>query len=132
MNMQQLKPRTSEFAHRCIRAAQSLPKTTLGQHIEKQLIRSATSVAANYRAVLHAQSKATFISKMSIVIEESDECEYWLELIINEEIFRKELVEPLLDEAHQLTSIFVSSRKTARKSLINGAKKTEQNDDESM
>jgi len=71
-------------------------------------------VASNYRAVCIAQSKASFISKLSIVLEETDESHFWLEFIIDEELLNKGLVEPLLKEADELTSIFVSSRKTAR------------------
>ncbi len=73
MDAKELKKRTKGFAHRCVKLAITLPKTVLGTHIRKQLIRCATSVAANYRATLLAQTKAAFISKKSIVIEESDE-----------------------------------------------------------
>ncbi len=83
MNSDELKKRTKEFAHRCVKLALALPKTILGDHIKRQLIRCSTSVASNYRATLHAQSKAAFISKISIVIEESDESEFWLEFIID-------------------------------------------------
>ena len=72
MDEKELKQRTKTFAHRCVRLALALPKTTLGKHITGQLIRCATSVAANYRAALMAQTKAAFISKISIVIEEAD------------------------------------------------------------
>jgi len=92
-----------------------LPKTALGKHIANQLIRCATSVAANYRASCLAQSKASFIAKLSIVLEETDESAFWLEFIIDEKLLKKELVEPLLKEAEELTAIFVSSRKTARR-----------------
>ncbi|MEW6673727.1 MAG: four helix bundle protein, partial [Thermodesulfobacteriota bacterium] len=84
MDSECLKKRTKEFAHRCVKLAFSLPRTTLGRHVEKQLIRCATSVAANYRAALQSQTKAAFISKISIVIEEADESEFWLEFIMDE------------------------------------------------
>ena len=87
----------------------------MGTHIRKQLIRCATSVAANYRATLLAQTKAAFISKISIVIEESDESEFWLEFVIDEKLIQKKRILPLFNEAHELTSIFVSTRKTAQK-----------------
>ncbi|MCK4329090.1 four helix bundle protein [candidate division WOR-3 bacterium] len=116
MNKQELKQRTKEFAHRCVKLAMTLPNTYLGNHIRGQLIRAATSVASNYRATCIAQSKASFISKLSIVIEEADESYFWLEFIIDEILLKKELVEPLLNEAEELTAIFISSRKTARKS----------------
>jgi four helix bundle protein len=92
----------------------ALPDTPLGNHIRGQLIRCSTSAAANYRAVCIAQTRAGFVSKLSIVIEEVDESCFWLEFIIDEKLLRKEKVLPLLQEGGELTSIFVSSRKTAR------------------
>ncbi len=114
MDEDELKRRTKEFAHRCIKLSMALPKTYLGNHIKGQLIRCSTSIASNYRAVCIAQSKASFISKLSIVIEETDEAYFWLEFIIDERLLGKERVLPLLREASELTSIFISSRKTAR------------------
>jgi len=115
MAVEQLKKRTKDFAHRCVKLAIALQKTTLGNHIRGQLIRCSTSVAANYRATLHSQSKAAFISKISVVIEEADESEFWLEFIIDEKLMKKEKVLPLLSEAHELASIFITTRKTAQK-----------------
>lgn len=92
----------------------ALPNSPLGNHIQGQLIRCATSVASNYRAACIAQSKASFISKLSIVIEEADESIFWLEFIIHENLLKKNIVEPLMKEAEELTAIFISSRKTAR------------------
>jgi four helix bundle protein len=112
----ELKTRTKEFAHRCVKLAIALPNTPLGNHIRGQLIRSSTSVAANYRAACLAQSKASFISKLSIVIEEADESYFWLEFIIDENLLKNNLVGPLLKEADELTAIFIASRRTARKS----------------
>ena len=92
----------------------ALPKTALGNHVRGQLIRCSTSVAANYRSVCIAQSKHEFISKLSIVIEEAVESCFWLEFIIDEKLLPKHRVHPLLQEGYELTSIFMSSRKTAR------------------
>ncbi len=114
MNREELKNRTKQFAHRCVKLTMALPDTYLGNHIRRQLIRCSTSVASNYRAVCIAQSKASFISKLSIVLEETDESHFWLEFIIDEKLLSKELVEPLLKEADELTAIFIASRKTAR------------------
>ena len=114
MNSEELKRRTKEFAHRCVKLATALPNTQLGKHLRGQLIRCSTSVASNYRAACVAQSKASFISKLSIVIEETDESYFWLEFIINEKLMKRNLVEPLLKEADELTAIFIASRKTAR------------------
>jgi four helix bundle protein len=110
---EELIKRTKEFAHRCVRLALSLPETALGKHIRGQLIRCSTSVAANYRATCLSQSKASFVAKISIVLEEADEAAFWLEFIIDEKLLKKNLVEPLLKEAGELTAIFASSRKTA-------------------
>jgi four helix bundle protein len=93
----------------------ALPNTQFGNHLRGQLIRCSTSVASNYRAACISQSKASFISKLSIVIEEADESYFWLEFIIDEKLLRNNLVEPLLKEANELTAIFITSRKTARK-----------------
>jgi len=114
MDEKELKDRTKEFAHRCVKLALSLPKGQLGNHIAGQLIRCSTSAAANYRASCLAQSKASFISKLSIVLEETDETAFWLEFIIDESLLKSDQVMPLQKEAQELTAIFLSSRKTAR------------------
>lgn len=119
MNKDDLIKRTKKFAHRCVKLAISLPNTYLGNHIKGQLIRCSTSVASNYRATCHAISKASFVSKLSIVIEEADESEFWLQFIIDEELKPNPLVEPLRNEAHELASIFVTSRKTMQQKKIN-------------
>ncbi len=115
MDNEELKGRTKEFAHRCVKLALALPKTQLGKHIAGQLIRCSTSVAANYRAALMAQTKPAFISKISIVIEEADESEFWLEFIIDEKLMTDEMILPLFNEAHEITSIFITTRRTAQK-----------------
>jgi four helix bundle protein len=117
MNKEELQQRTKDFAHRCVKLALNLPDNALGRHIRHQLIRAGTSVAANYRAACMAQSKASFISKISIVIEEADESAFWIEFIADETLMKRELIEPLLNEAGELTSIFVASRKTSQKRL---------------
>ena len=114
MDANDLKERTKGFAHRCVKLALALPKTALGSHIKGQLIRCSTSVAANYSSVCIAQSKPAFVSKLSITIEEADEACFWMDFVIDEELIQKEKVLPLLQEVRELTSILVSSRKTAR------------------
>ena len=115
MDENELKERTKKFAHRCVKMAVVLPKGQLGNHIAGQLIRCSTSVAANYRASCLAQSKASFISKLSIVLEEADEAAFWLEFIIDADLMEDGRIKPLLAEAEELKAIFYSSRKTARK-----------------
>jgi len=113
-----LKKRTKRFALDCIKMSESLPPTYFGNHVRGQLLRSSTSVASNYRAAKHAQSIQAFISKISIVIEESDESEFWLEIILeNNMIENDNEAKRLWNEAHELTSIFVKTRITAQKNL---------------
>ena len=95
----------------------ALPETALGQHLRGQFIRCSTSVAANYRATCLSQSKASFVAKISIVLEETDEAAFWLEFIMDEKLLKKNIVEPMLKEAEELTAIFASSRKTASKKI---------------
>ena len=114
MDSDDLKNRTKEFAHRCVKLSLALPEVALGRHIRTQLIRCSTSVAANYRASCMAQSKADFVSKLSIVVEEVDEACFWLEFIVDEKLLDEKKVASLLNEARELTAIFVASRKTAK------------------
>ncbi len=110
-----LKKRTKAFALRVIRVVGSLPRgPQAADVIGKQLLRSATSVGANYRAACRARSSAEFCSKMGIVEEEADESVYWLELLIESGLVREELLTDLLAEANELVAIVVASIKTAR------------------
>jgi len=108
------KRRTKEFALRVIRLVQSLPRGQMADVLGKQLLRSGTSVGANYRAACRAKSRADFISKMGIVEEEADESMYWMELLIESRLVRHDDVANLLDEADQLVAMTVSSIQTAR------------------
>jgi len=109
-----LKKITKEFANRCVRLCEALPDTILGRHVKNQLIKCSTSVPSNYRTVCLAQSKADFVSKISIVIEEIDESCYWLEFIVENKILTEKRVVNLLKEGKELTAIFMKSRKTAK------------------
>jgi len=113
---EQLKIRTKKFAHDCVKLTEFLPNIYLGNHIKGQLIRCSTSVAANYRATCIAQSKPSFIAKISIVIEEVDESAFWLEFVNDEKLVEEDKIKQLLQEAKELTAIFISSRKTASNS----------------
>jgi len=112
-----IKQRTKTFAIRVIRLVDSLPQTVSAQVIAKQIVRSSTAVAANYRASCRARSQAEFIAKLGIVEEEADESLFWLELLVESGIVKKEKLELLMAEANELTSIIVSSIKTAKRSL---------------
>ena len=115
MDKDELKKRSKVFAHRCVKLCASLPNTMLGRHISGQLIRCSTSVASNYRAVCTAQSRATFISKLAIVIEEIDESYFWIEFASDEKLVKQEQIVDLLQEADELTAIFIASQNTARR-----------------
>lgn len=114
MNAAELKDRTKRFGLRVLKLVDALPKTTAGRAVANQLVRSGTSVGANYRAACRGRSKAEFAAKIGTVVEEADESAYWLELIIEGDLLAEDLVEPLLAEANELTAIFVASTKTAK------------------
>ena len=114
MDRNELKRRTKEFAHRCVKLCSALQSDYLCRHISSQLIRSSTSVAANYRAACLGHSKAAFISKLSIVVEEVDESAFWIEFLLEEEKVSEKQVSALIREAKELTSIFIASRKTVQ------------------
>lgn len=114
MTEDKLKERTKNFAHYCVKLALSINSTILGNHLAKQLIRCSTSVAANYRSACIAHSKASFIAKLSIVLEEIDESVFWLEFINDEKLIPLKSIDSLINEAGELKAIFYSSRKTAR------------------
>jgi four helix bundle protein len=111
----ELKERSKQFALRVITLVDALPNSAAGRTLGNQLIRSGTSVGANYRAASRARSKAEFIAKIGTVVEESDESASWLELIIEGKLIRPAKVQPLLEEANELTAIFNASRITAVK-----------------
>ncbi len=114
MNEPQMKNRTKQFALRILKMADALPASRSGNAIASQLVRSGTSVAANYRALCRSKSRADFINKTSIVEEEADETGFWLELIVDAGLLAASRVKPLLAEAGELTAMLVASRKTAR------------------
>ena len=111
---EELRNRTKRFALRIIRLFQHLPRTTEAQVLGKQLLRSGTSVGANCRAAGRARSKAEFISKMGIVVEEADETVFWVECLIESGIVKPELLTDILAEANELVAIFAASQRTAR------------------
>jgi four helix bundle protein len=108
-----LKDRTKQFALRIVRLYRALPSKPDAEIIGKQLLRSGTSVAANYRATCRARSKADFLSKIGIVLEEADETALWLELLGESGIVSPQRLKEILKEANELVAILVASRKTA-------------------
>ena len=109
-----LKLRTKQFAIRVVGVVRSLPQSREGDVIGKQLLRSGAAVAANYRAVCRARSKAEFISKISIVVEEADETVFWLELLCDTGVFPAARINELLREANELLAICAASLRTAK------------------
>ncbi|MEO8148263.1 MAG: four helix bundle protein [Bacteroidia bacterium] len=116
------KQRTKTFALRTIKLFHSLPKTDEARIIGKQLLRSSTSVAANYRAACRARSEAEFHSKISIVVEEADESAFWMELIIEADIMKKERVDSLLKEANEILAVMSKARSTTSKKIYSKKK----------
>jgi four helix bundle protein len=110
-----LKRRTKAFALRILKLVDALPKTTAGRALASQIVRSGTSVAANYRAACRARSTADFIAKMGIVEEESDETLFWLELLEESELVSATKLAAIKQEANELIAITIASIKTARR-----------------
>jgi four helix bundle protein len=118
MTERELLQRTKQFALRIFKLVGVLPQTIQGRAVAAQLIRSGTSVAANYRAACRARSKPEFIAKLGVVEEEADESAFWLELIIETGLLSAAKVTPLLTEAGEIVAMMASSKKTAAKSQI--------------
>jgi four helix bundle protein len=109
-----LRDRAKSFSLRVIRMSDALPRTRSGNVIGNQVLRSATSMAANYRAAGRSRSKAEFIAKIGVVIEEADETVFWLELLRDSGMIKPAQLTDMLDEANQLLAIFAASRRTAK------------------
>lgn len=109
-----LRERTKKFALRIIKPFRALPRSEESRVIGRQLLRSATSVAANYRATCRARSRPEFLAKIGIVVEEADESLFWLELLVEASIFSKDKLSSLIQEAAELVSIFSAAQQTAR------------------
>jgi len=117
MNEEELKRRTKQFGLRVIKLVESLPSTSTARTIGNQLLRSGISVGANYRAACRGKSKADFIAKAGISLEEADECLYWMEMLQEAVIVPGERLKDLMKEANELVAIFSASIKTARARL---------------
>jgi four helix bundle protein len=111
---EELRQSTKQFALRVLHLFRSLPKSEEGRIIGRQLLRAGTAVAANYRAVGRARSRAEFISKMGIVLEEIDEAVFWLELIADGQLVPSSRLADLQKEANELLAIFAASQHTAK------------------
>jgi len=114
MNADMMKKRTKEFAKRIIGLCRNLPRSRGGRLIGDQVFKSGTSVAANYRSACRGRSRAEFIAKLGVVLEEADETLFWLELLVESSIIKAARLTPLMNECNELVAIFVASMKTAR------------------
>ena len=117
MDAEELKTRTKQFGLRLIKLVESLPSTSTARTIGNQLLRSGVSVGANYRAACRGKSKADFIAKAGISLEEADECLYWMEILQEANIVPADKLKDLMKEADELVAIFTASIKTARANL---------------
>jgi four helix bundle protein len=113
MDKPELLQRTKRFALRVLKLVDHLPKSVAGRAIGAQIVRSATSVGANYRAACRSRSRAEFAAKIGVVAEEADESVYWLELICEGGLLSAPKINPLLTEANELTAIFTAARRTS-------------------
>jgi four helix bundle protein len=116
MDQQEMKRRTKEFAKRIIKLCRSLPDTWEARRVSDQLFRAGTSVGANYRAACRARSKVEFISKLSVVLEDTDESLYWLEIIAETRLLQEKLLLSLMQEGNELIAILVSTINTSKRS----------------
>jgi len=116
MTREEMKRRTKEYANRVVKLCSALPSNWVAQTLGKQLLRSGTSVGANYRAVRRAKSTSDFIDKLRIVEEECDESLFWMELLVDNNIIKSSRLAGLMKEANEILAIVVSSAKTARMS----------------
>jgi four helix bundle protein len=112
-----LRRRTKKFALRVINLFRALPRTEEARVLGRQVLRSGTAIAANDRSACRARSRADFISKIGITVEEADETAFWLELMVDAGIFKRSKLESLLAEANELVRIFQASRATARRGI---------------
>lgn len=122
MTNEELKQRTKQFALRIIMLGKSLKGDDIDKILLKQLVRSATSVAANYRAAIKAKSKRDFVYKLNVIEEEADESSFWLEIMGEAEIVNSGRLLLLLKEAKELTAIFTAQGKTAKENLYKRGK----------
>jgi len=117
MDAEELKKRTKQFGLRCIKVVETLPKTRTADVLGKQLLRSATSVGANYRSACRAQSKRDFIHKVAISIEEADESLYWLEMMVEAGLTPENRLADLMKEGDEIVAILTASSQTAKRNL---------------
>ncbi|HEV2455162.1 MAG TPA: four helix bundle protein [Verrucomicrobiae bacterium] len=117
MTREEMRLRTKAYSNRVVKLCMALPNDWVAQTLSKQLLRSGTSVGANYRAVCRAKSKSDFINKLRIVEEECDESLFWMEILVDNELVKAQRLAPLMKEANELLAIIVSTAKSTRSTL---------------
>ena len=122
MSKAELLARTKTFGLRILNLADHLPRTVSGRAIGSQLVRSGTSVGANYRAACRSRSRAEFAAKLGIVAEEADETVYWLEMLRDAKLIPKGKLSELLKEANELTAIFTAGRRSSSRNQTSNLK----------
>ena len=122
MTTTEMKCRTKAYATRVVKVCEALPKSWIARTLGSQLLRSGTSVGANYRAVCRAKSKADFLNKLRIVKEECDESLFWMELLVENNLVKPTRLNSLLNEGNELLAIVIASAKTLRASLENSTR----------
>jgi four helix bundle protein len=125
MNEAEMRRRTKDFTLRVLKLVDAMPSTRVGNAVASQLVRSGSSVGANYRSLCRSKSRADFINKTIVVEEEADESSFWLEIAIEGNLLPETRVQPLLAEANALTAMMVASRKTARVNAVDRKSKIE-------
>ncbi|MGE5326869.1 MAG: four helix bundle protein [Deltaproteobacteria bacterium] len=115
MTPEELKARTKALSLRTLNLANAIPRNAAGQIITRQIVRSATSVGANYRAACRAQSRSVFAAKLAIVSEEADETLYWLELLAESGLIPASRLRALMKETEEILAIVTASRKTVKR-----------------
>jgi four helix bundle protein len=114
MTTNEMKSRTKKYANRTIKVCEALPKNWIARTLGMQLLRSGSSVGANYRAVCRAKSNADFVNKLKIVEEECDESIFWMELLIDNDLMKPARLKNLMQEGNEILAMIVASVKTAR------------------
>ncbi len=117
MNSDELKERTLNFGIRVMKMAEKLPASQAGTIVSNQIIRSAFSIGANYRAACRAKSSRDFVNKLKIVLEEADETSYWMQIIVRSDLINFDKMKDIMKESDELTAIFAAALITSQKKL---------------
>ncbi len=118
MTREEMRRRTKAYANRIVKLCRALPEDWVSRTLGKQILRSGTSVGANYRVLCRAKSTAEFLNKPKICEEECDESLFWMELLVDNGLIKPKLLENLMHEANELLAIIIASAKTVRRRSV--------------